>query len=60
MADIKAIIDNNKDRYLNELIDLLKIPSISADKDYKEDVIKTAEAVQKALDQAGVQKTASA
>jgi acetylornithine deacetylase/succinyl-diaminopimelate desuccinylase-like protein len=38
---------------LDELIELLKIPSISADSAYKKDVLKTAEAVKKQLEKAG-------
>ena len=45
MKDIKKYIDEHKDRFLTELIDLLKIPSISADSQYKGDVIKAADAV---------------
>ncbi len=53
MKSAKPYIQENKDRFLNELIELLKIPSISADPSYKEDVLKTAEAVKKALENAG-------
>ncbi|PTM11940.1 MAG: peptidase dimerization domain protein, partial [Bacteroidetes bacterium] len=53
MQGIKAYIDNHKDRFLNELIELLKIPSISADSAYKNDVIKTAEVVAEQLKKAG-------
>ena len=53
MKDIKSYIDNHKDRFVNELIDLLKIPSISADPAYKNDVLKTADAVKIALEKAG-------
>lgn len=45
MVHTKEYINTNKDRFLNELIDLLKIPSISADKAYSSDVHKTAESV---------------
>lgn len=41
---------------LNELMDLLKIPSISADSKYKADLIKTAEAVKQRLIEAGADK----
>ena len=50
---ITDYISQNKERVLNELLDLLKIPSISADKKYSEDVLKTAEAVKKRLVEAG-------
>lgn len=43
----------NKDRFLNELLDLLRIPSVSADSKYKDDVAHCAEAVKQHLLQAG-------
>ena len=49
MEHIKSYIDSNKDRFLSELFDLLRIPSVSADPKYKADVIKTAEAVKQSL-----------
>lgn len=49
-------ISANKDRFLSELLDLLKIPSISADPKYKGDVQKTAEAVKQRLEEAGAEK----
>src|SRR5690606_19185239 len=48
--------DNNKERFLNELLDLLRIPSISADSAYKDDVKRCAEQVQKLMLEAGVDK----
>ncbi len=54
MSDQKKYIDKNKDKFLNELIELLKIPSISADSAYKGDVLKTADAVAASLKEAGV------
>jgi len=53
MQTIQAFIDTNKERLINELITLLKIPSISADSAYKNEVIKTAEAVKTRLLEAG-------
>ncbi|GAA3553223.1 dipeptidase [Snuella lapsa] len=53
MQHVKDYIDTHKDRFLNELIALLKIPSISADSTYKGDVLKTAEAVKIQLQNAG-------
>lgn len=53
MNNIKNYIDEHKDRFLNELIDLLKIPSISADSAYANDVHKTAEAIKLSLEKAG-------
>jgi acetylornithine deacetylase/succinyl-diaminopimelate desuccinylase-like protein len=53
MEHIKNYINDNKDRFINELIELLKIPSISADPAYKEDVLNCADAVAKAMKDAG-------
>jgi acetylornithine deacetylase/succinyl-diaminopimelate desuccinylase-like protein len=53
MEHIKNYINENKDRFINELIELLKIPSISADPAYKEDVLNCADAVAKAMKDAG-------
>lgn len=53
---ITSYLDQNKDRLLNELIDLLKMPSISADSKYKADVMKTAETVKQRLIEAGADK----
>ena len=55
MTGIKSYIDTHKNRFLNELIELLKIPSISADSAYNNDVLKTAEATAKELKKAGCQ-----
>lgn len=49
-------IDQNKDRFLEELFTLLRIPSISADSAYKVDVARCAEAVKASLLEAGVDK----
>jgi len=46
----------NKDRFLNELFELLRIPSISADSAYKGDVAKAAEYVKEKLVAAGADK----
>ena len=53
MNTITEYIAANKDRFLNELVDLLKIPSISADSKYQSDVLKTAEAIKIRLEEAG-------
>ena len=53
MNYIKSYISEHKDRFLNELIELLKIPSISADSAYKNDVLKTADAIKISLEKAG-------
>ncbi|MBN8672472.1 MAG: peptidase dimerization domain protein, partial [Chitinophagales bacterium] len=43
----------NKQRFLDELLDLLRIPSVSADSNYKADVARCADAVKKSLLDAG-------
>ncbi len=53
MNNIKDYVSANKDRFLNELIELLKIPSVSADSAFKQDVLKTADAVKESLEKAG-------
>ncbi|MEJ7680617.1 MAG: hypothetical protein WKG06_22740 [Segetibacter sp.] len=46
----------NKDRFLNELLELLRIPSISARSEHKDDMTKCANAVKEKLLQAGADK----
>ncbi|GAA4962782.1 dipeptidase [Algibacter aquimarinus] len=53
MNHIQSYISEHKDRFLNELIELLKIPSISADSAYKNDVLKTADVIKISLEKAG-------
>jgi len=53
MENIKQYVQANKERFLNELIELLKIPSVSADSAYAQDVIDTANAVKASLEKAG-------
>jgi acetylornithine deacetylase/succinyl-diaminopimelate desuccinylase-like protein len=56
MSTIHQYIQANKDRFLNELLDLLRIPSVSADPKHKDDVFKTATAVKDKLIEAGADK----
>jgi acetylornithine deacetylase/succinyl-diaminopimelate desuccinylase-like protein len=53
MQSSKDYVNQHKDRFITELIELLKMPSISADSAFSQDVINTAEAVEKALIKAG-------
>lgn len=46
----------NKDRFLNELLELLRIPSVSADSRHNEDTKRCAEAVKQRLTDAGADK----
>lgn len=52
----KDYLEQHKDRFLNELIDLLKIPSVSADSRHKNDMIKCAETVKDFILAAGADK----
>ncbi|SHM81262.1 dipeptidase [Polaribacter sp. KT 15] len=56
MNTIQTYIQDNKKRFLDELISLLKIPSISADTAYKKDVLNTADFVLESLKKAGCDK----
>lgn len=55
MKNTQSFIAENKDRFLNELFEILRIPSISADHSYKDDVKKTAEIIAKHLQNAGAE-----
>jgi acetylornithine deacetylase/succinyl-diaminopimelate desuccinylase-like protein len=48
--------EKNKERFLEELLQLLRIPSVSAKKQHKNDLIKCAEAVKESLLSAGADK----
>jgi len=50
---VNDFIRSNKDRFLNELLDLLRIPSVSADPKFKEDVFAAADFVKESLQKAG-------
>ncbi len=56
MNEWKKYQEENKDRFLNEMLELLKIPSISAKAEYKDDMQRCAEAVAKRLKDAGATK----
>ena len=56
MKSAKPYIQENKQRFIDELVELLKIPSISADSNYKNDVIRTAAVVKESLLNAGCDK----
>ncbi|HUM64248.1 MAG TPA: dipeptidase, partial [Chitinophagaceae bacterium] len=49
----KEYQEKNKDRFLQEMLDLLRIPSVSAKSEHKEDMQKCAEAVKRSLIDAG-------
>ena len=56
MQHIDSYIESNKDRFIEELLGLLRIPSVSADPKYKADVALCAEEVKKRLEEAGLDK----
>ncbi len=56
MQALDSYIDSNRDRFLSELLDLLRIPSVSADPVYKADVVRCAEEVKKRMLEAGLEK----
>ena len=53
MNNIKAYVAENKQRFIDELLELLKMPSVSADATFAKDVILTADAVKNSLEKAG-------
>jgi len=52
----KKYQEENKERFLEELLGLLRIPSVSANSSHKPDMLTCAEAVKKSLLQAGASK----
>jgi acetylornithine deacetylase/succinyl-diaminopimelate desuccinylase-like protein len=56
MDNIRSYVEQNKQRFLDELIDILKIPSVSADPAYSQDVHDMADAVKASLEKAGCDK----
>ena len=55
MDQLNQHISKNKERYLSELFDLLRMPSVSADMAYKKDVVKTAEFIRDKFIAAGAE-----
>jgi len=55
MKEWKEYQDKNKDRFLNEMLELLRIPSVSAKTEHKADMLKCADAVKKSLLAAGAE-----
>lgn len=50
---MQKYLQDNKDRFLNELLDLLRIPSVSADSKFKDDTRRAAEFVRQSIEDAG-------
>ncbi len=53
MEHIRQYIDEHKDRFLQELFGLIRIPSVSSVPEHKEDMLKAAEYWRKSLREAG-------
>ena len=53
MDSVGDYISKHKQRFLDELINLLKIPSVSADTAFSQDVLNAAQAIANALKEAG-------
>ena len=53
MSELNQYISSNKDRFLDELLELLKIPSVSADSAYKADVNTCSARLSEFLKEAG-------
>jgi len=53
---VQEYIESNKDRFLQELFELIRIPSISSQKEHKEDMVKAAEYWKRAIRDAGADK----
>ena len=54
MKATQNFIQENKERFLSELVDLLKLPSVSADPKFSKDVHKTAESIAEHLNKIGM------
>ena len=56
MTMIKKYVEENEARMLEELFSLIRIPSVSAQPDHKEDMVRCAERWKELLLEAGVDK----
>ncbi|MCK9449340.1 MAG: dipeptidase [Bacteroidales bacterium] len=56
MEKVKAYIESNKDRFLEELFGLIRIPSISSLSDHKADMVRAAEYWRDSILKAGADK----
>jgi len=55
MSRVKDYIEENKGRFIDELFEIVSMPSISADPAHVEDMTLTAEAIKKSLEEAGAE-----
>ncbi|HEU5364303.1 MAG TPA: M20/M25/M40 family metallo-hydrolase, partial [Hanamia sp.] len=56
MEEWKEYQEKNRERFLNEMMELLRIPSVSAKSEHKSDMIKCAEAVRQSFLNSGADK----
>ena len=56
MKDINTYIEKNRERFLEELFDLIRIPSVSALPEHKEDMLRAAGYIRKSLLDAGADR----
>ena len=56
MEEWKEYQEKNRERFLNEMMELLRIPSVSAKSEHKSDMIKCAEAVRQSFLDSGADK----
>ena len=54
IQEVKDYIENHKERFINELVELLKIPSVSADSAYDSETKRCANHVKQSLLDVGV------
>ena len=60
MEHVTKYIEENKDRFLEELFELIRIPSISSESEHKNDMLKAAEKWRSFILAAGADKTGNA
>jgi len=56
MNDLKKYIDQNQDRFIKELFELIRIPSVSAKEEHKPDMLKAASWIKEKLLKDGADK----
>ena len=56
MKDLKNYIDQNRNRFLEELFSLIRIPSVSSQEEHKEDMIKCAHRWKELILEAGADR----
>ncbi len=56
MGETQEYLKTNEKRFLDELFELLRIPSVSADSKFEKDVARAAEYIKSKLEEAGAEK----